>query len=864
MRSATVEEPLRFGRFTISEAERVLRADGRPVALGARAFDLLLVLAQRRERLVTKQELLDLVWPGLVVEEHNITAQISTLRKLLGAHAIATVPGRGYRFTAPLTEGVAQDVRQAAHLVPPLTDSARTHLPRELTPLLGRAEDLTALDELVQRYRLVTLVGAGGMGKSLLAQHLLSGRRGEYEHGVCWVELASVNDAIALPVRIGEALGVRPAAGEPLAGLCAALSSMTILVALDNAEHLLADVARTAAALLDAVPHLRLIVTSQAPLMLAAERVYRVGPLAVPNGPLPSALAQTFSAVALFVERARGADARFALSDDSAPAAIELCRQLDGLPLAIELAAARAPLLGVQQLAASMQDRLQLLTLNRDGAAPARQQTLRSALEWSHGLLDERERTVFRRLAVMADSASLAFIQQVVGDEHGPLDPWAVLDAMGTLVDRSLVAVLSDDEDESREPRYRLLESPRLLAIEQLRAAGEFEALQRRHAFALAQIFDAAWDERWSGSVGAQRWAQRLVPDASNARAAIAWAREAGEPATAVAIAATLFHVLPRSSHPERMALADLCESLAEQVASKQLRLRALIVAVRPMFHSQQQQSLTVAAKGVALARELDREASDRWLLYSAISEWVCAASVIAHPLPDELRNALVELTELEDPSWPAQRLRWGLSAKRLANIVVWDGPGRAIEQLRLTRCVVDCLEAEGQETAPFMGTLIDAEHACGHIQAAVDLGERMLEQLAGTRDEYSRLFVRGNLNLAYLALDDTARARALLQAEWPVALQFNLHILASDGPALLAALEGRPRTAARLAGYADAGYAARDLIRHPIEVSLRERTHSLCRAALGEQTFERLLAQGRLLRDEQIAGLAFATEDSD
>ena len=311
------------------------------------------------------------------------------------------------------------------------------------------------------------------------------------------------------------------------------------------------------------------------------------------------------------------------------------------------------------------------------------------------------------------------------------------------------------------------------------------------------------------------------------------------------------------------MALADLCESLADRVASKKLRLRALIVAVRPMFHSQQQRSLAVAAKSVALARELDRDASDHWLLYNAVSQWVSAASVIAQPSANELRKALAELTGLEDLNWPAHRLWWGMTARRFANIIVWDGPDRAAEQLRLTRCVVACLEAEGQETAPFMGTLIDAEHAGGNLQAAVDLGERMLEQLAGTRDEYSRLFVRGNLNLAYLALGDTARARSLLQAEWPVALRFNLHILASDGPALLAALEGRPRTATRLAGYADAGYAARDLIRHPVELSLRERTHTLCRAALGEQTFERLLAEGRVLRDEQIATLAFATEDS-
>ena len=362
------------------------------------------------------------------------------------------------------------------------------------------------------------MVGAGGMGKTLLAQHLLRGRAADYADGVCWVELASVSDAAVLPLRIAEALDVRLGAGEPLASLCAALSQLTLLLALDNAEHLLADVARSAAALLNAAPGLRLVVTSQAPLRLADERVYRVGPLAVPQGPLPAALAQTFAAVTLFVERARGADARFDLSDDDAPAAIELCRQLDGLPLAIELAAARAPLLGVAQLAASMHDRLKLLTRNLDAAAPARQQTLRAALEWSHGRLDERERTVFRRLGVMAGSASLALIQQVVADEAGPLDAWAVLDALGMLVDRSLVTVLADDE---RRVARTSLPAARVAAPARDRATAlpparkrscvaATRARWRRHSMPSGTSAGAAASARRAGR--AASWRMRATP----------------------------------------------------------------------------------------------------------------------------------------------------------------------------------------------------------------------------------------------------------------------------------------------------------------------------------------------------------------
>ena len=653
---------------------------------------------------------------------------------------------------------------------------------------------------------------------------------------------------------------MRTAASEPLAELYAAVSTLTMLVALDNAEHLLGDVARIAAALLDAAPRLRLLVTSQAPLRSAAESIYRVGPLPVPQGPLPSALAQTFAAVALFVERARSADAHFVLSDKSAPAAIELCRALDGMPLAIELAAARAPLLGVTQLSASMSERLRLLTRNRDATAPARQQTLRAALEWSHALLDERERIVFRRLGVFGDSASLDLVQQVVADGSGPLDAWAVLDALESLVDRSLVAVLDDDAD--RGPRYRMLESPRLLAREQLCAAGEDEAVKRRHALALAAAFDAAWDERWSGRIGAKRWGNHLLQDASNARGALAWARSAGESETAVSIAATLYMALPRSSHVERMALADLCESLAEQVPASTLRLRAWMVAVRPMFHLHQQQSLAWATKAVALARQLNAAMPDRWPLYQALSLWIGAAAIVARPDQDALRKANAELESLETTSWPPQRLAWGLSWVRWIPLTGASGADQAAQTLAVTRCWIRAVDEAGDDTAHCIGSLLDAELECGHVDEAIRIGTQTLERLATTRDEWSRSIIQSNLAIAYLGLDDTVRARPLLEAVWPLAERWNMCAQCADLPPLLAALEGRVHTAARLSGYADAAVAQRALFRHPLEAAARERARELSSAALGDSLFRRLESEGAALHDGQIAALAFGTED--
>ena len=374
---------LRFGRFELQTTERQLLIDGRPALLGARAFDLLVALVERPGELVRKHELLERVWPGQVVEENNIAVQVNALRKLLGGEAIGTVPGRGYRFTARL-DGMAV----AALATPAPLSALQTHLPRALPTLQGRGNDLAALGALIDGHPLVTVTGAGGVGKTLLVQHLLDARRRVYRHGVCWVELASVADEAALPATLAAALGVPLGGGDALDALALAVGPLDLLLALDNAEHLASDVGRLATRLIDSAPDLKLVVTSQVPLGVAAERVLRLAVLDVPPPGASVEQARASGAVALFVDRAQAAGARFALTDANVSAVVALCRSLDGLALAIELAAARTPILGIHGLACSMGDRLQLLTRNRNHEAPARQRTLRAALEWRHGFLD--------------------------------------------------------------------------------------------------------------------------------------------------------------------------------------------------------------------------------------------------------------------------------------------------------------------------------------------------------------------------------------------------------------------------------------------------------------------------------------------
>ena len=322
--------------------ERQLLVEGVPAGVGARAFDVLLALIERRDRLVAKTELLDLVWPGLVVEENNLQVQISSLRKLLGPQAIATIPGRGYRFTAALdgvpdsgagaipsgSKPAARDVMSPA--------ARRTNLPGELPVLYGRDEDLQSLRLLMAEHRLVTVVGAGGIGKSRLAQAAAHALAQQWPDGAWMVELAGLSDPGLVSSTVAGALDIKiqdPGAARD--ELIASLASRTLLLVLDNCEHLLDAVAELVEAMLRAAPAVTLLTTSQEPLRVKDEQQLRLLPLAVP-AQAQAGHASEFGAVALFEARVRAVDARFALNDENAKLAIDICSRLDGLPLAIE------------------------------------------------------------------------------------------------------------------------------------------------------------------------------------------------------------------------------------------------------------------------------------------------------------------------------------------------------------------------------------------------------------------------------------------------------------------------------------------------------------------------------------------------
>ena len=464
---------LSFGRCVLRPAARQLLVDGRPVPVGARAFDLLLALVERCERVVSKDELLDLVWPGVVVEENNLQVHVAALRKHLGVDAIATVSGRGYRFAAELKPAAATAQAPTARPLPPAAPT---------TPLFGREHDLQTLHYLLLAHRLVNIVGAGGIGKTALARAVAVQQAERFTQGMRFVDLAPLahddDVAPALAAALPPGHGAQDAADDG--------GGPGFLLVLDNCEHRVQAVATWAAQALQATPALRLLATSQEPLRLPGEQVYRVTPLAWPVT-AGLAAAQAASAVRLFEARARAADRAFVLDEDNVALVVSICRQLDGVALAIELAAARVPHLGLQGLHDRLHQRLRVLaTSARD--VPPRQRSLAAALDWSHALLSSAEQTVLRRLAVMAGPFSPASAQAVACGDG--LDGSAVLDALGALVERSLVVATAPAA--GAEPSLHLLETVRQFALERLAQAGEEAATRQCHLARMVALAEQA------------------------------------------------------------------------------------------------------------------------------------------------------------------------------------------------------------------------------------------------------------------------------------------------------------------------------------------------------------------------------------
>ncbi|PYO39393.1 MAG: XRE family transcriptional regulator, partial [Gemmatimonadetes bacterium] len=689
-------------------------------------------------------------------------------------------------------------------------------LPVPLTSFVGREHGVAEVRGLLGTTRLLTLTGPGGVGKTRLALRVAQAVVEVDEAPVAFVDLAPLADPAQVPAAVARVLGVREQPPRPLLDtLREALRPRRLLLVWDNCEYLLAASAELVDGLLRACPGLRLLATSREPLDVAGETTWPVPPLGVPNLPSLSAwerLAEESEAVRLFIERAGAARPDFELSERNAQAVAEVCVRLDGIPLAIELAAARVPVLTPEQLAARLDDRFRLLVGGSRSALP-RQQTLRATVDWSYDLLAEPERRLFDRLSVFAGGWSLE-AAEAVGAGDG-VDPSGVLDLLGRLVAKSLVVA---DPGPEGAMRYRLLETIRAYGREKLHEAGEEAALGQRHLDWCLALAERAEPELLGRNQAA--WLDRLETEHDNLRAALRWCLESGDGETGLRLAGALGRFwFVRGYLSEGSRWFEQLFALPSTMTAEDARAKALSAA-----------GLLAAVRG-------DHERAGRFL-----------------------EEALALWRELGD------KHRIARSLNNLGGLAYQQGEYRTArcwyeEALALWREVGDQRGIANQVIS--LGVLARQE---GDYQQAAQLCEGALALFEERGDQEGIALASMVLGAVAHNRGDTERAQALLKESLIVFSELGDKSNIAECLELLAGLasaQGQPIRAARLCGSAQALIESIGLTPAPADRYQYERNVAAVRASLGEAAFAAAWAEGRAMPLEQAIASALAGEDA-
>jgi predicted ATPase/DNA-binding winged helix-turn-helix (wHTH) protein len=836
------DDDVSFGPFRLSRRTRELTAETGPVAIGGRGFDLLATLVGQAGRLVTKNQLLDMVWPGLAVEENNLHVQMAALRRALGPYhtLIQTIPGRGYRFAGVIEQQGAAPAQPPEPAPPP-----EPTLPAELARLIGRDTELAELQTLLADHRLVTVTGPGGIGKTRLAVALGHAVLDHYPGGARLIDLAPLADDSLVEGAAVKALGLRLSPGAVAAeSIAAALRDRRSLLVFDNCEHLLAGTANLVVALLKRCPDVTVIATSQEPLRIEAETIYRLDPLALPpRSAHDAAEVASFGAVALFIRRVEAADRRFRLAGDNTEAVAEICRSLDGIPLALEMAAARVPALGIEGLRTRLGERLRLLTTGAR-TAETRHRTLRDTVAWSCDLLEDSDRAIFRRLGVFAggfsvDSAAAA----LAGDG---VDEWDIADAIGRLIDKSLVVAEAGDA-----PRYRQLETLRLFALEQLDSQSEHEEFTARHAAYFDRFFDAAyesWEETEDGA-----WLAATAPELDNMRAALDFALAApGRRELAISLAgaaALLWDKLSLLTEGRRYL--ERAEALITPETPPAITAR-LLRQIGNLWHASDRPRALAALESAAG-------------LYRALDDRLNLGSVLA--LIGLVRGFLGGGTEANAALTEARAILVNSNRRKsLLNVMNNLGVAAAMsgdmaaardlfeEALHITRRA----GARDGEILVLIN-LAEIEFNLGEIDAAVERTGAAVAYLRTTGQQADLGWALVNLGTYLLIAGRLAEAetaaREALRLVRPVG-GFILRVCLQQW-ALLAASSGRLKDAARLAGFVDAGYEKAGETREPSEQRVYDDLQARLAGGLTQIQLSHLTAEGAAWTEQTAAGYA-------
>jgi predicted ATPase/DNA-binding winged helix-turn-helix (wHTH) protein len=849
-----------FAEYRLDSAQRVLTRHGAPVELGSRAMDVLLALVRRQGEVATKAAIMAEVWPGTIVEDNNLTTQIASVRRALGDSAggeggahrfIVTIPGRGYRFVAEVRHVQSSGPVPLAAAFDRPQDMERSNLPLQSSSFIGRQRELAELRVRLRERALVTLVGAGGVGKTRTALKLAESLLDDFPDGVFLLELAPLTEDSRVAEALCRLLGV-PATGDRPADevAVAMLRRKTMLLVLDNCEHVLGGAAPLVAAILRQCPRMRILATSREALSVPGEAVFQMPTLDVPapSATLTAEAALRSDAVRLFAERAADALGAYTLSDEDAQAVATICRRLDGVPLATELAAARLRMLKPAEIAARLENVFRLLTGGSRTALP-RQQTLRATIDWSFSLLSATEQAVLRRLSVFADGCSADGATAVAGGEG--IDPDEVFDIIGALVAKSLMVA----DRSGRATRYRMLETTRQYAAEKLAEAGETGRF-RLMATYLRDVFrvaEAAWP-----TAGTDEWLAEYGPETENFRAAIGWALGGGDPALGVSL------VAHANAIAEEMSLQpDLRRWTQAALAHVTAATPPLEAAVTLFLHTTSQQKRmgpNEAPPDQIIAISRFRELGDRIWLNRALRQTAVARAMPGARDPDVIAM-LDEAAALLLPLARHKDL-----ATTFAHIgVVHFLNGDHEESRRVNERALAMRQALGDRTGVLASHVNLAEllFLDGETSAALTFAMQAEDEARRLNAQRTLAMILCNIAGYHVLggqVDAVFRAATEGLALCRASGQTYLSVLCLEHLALAFAQQGDPARAARLLGFTDAHYAATGQQRERMEQTVHERLVVTLDDQLAAPVRAILHDEGARLSTEQADALAQST----
>jgi predicted ATPase/DNA-binding winged helix-turn-helix (wHTH) protein len=679
------------------------------VNIGSRAFDILVLLIERAGTFVSKFDIFETIWPGAVVVESNLTVHVAALRKALGEgkdgrRYIVNAANRGYSFVAPLS-------RTRADAPPTSLPAPRRRTSGLKTPLyriVGRSTTIVSLTRQVRLHRLVTIVGPGGIGKTTVAVSVAAAVAAESAQSpVHFIDFSPLSDARRVPDALATALGLIASVDDAMPNILAFLQDKSLLLLLDNCEHVLAAVAELAEDVLRAAPGVRILATSREPLRAEGERVHRLKPLDLPDedASFTAAEAMQFGAIELFVDRATAALDTFAFEDGDARSVADICRWLDGIPLSIEIAAASVSTLGLQGIEAAFGKYFCQLSSAPRTAAP-RHRTLHAVLNWSYELLSDRERVVLRRISVFPGTFTLKSAGAIASSDA--LTQAEASDIVRDLAAKSLVSV----DTSGGRTYFRLLVSTRSNLSRRLAISGEVPAVRRRHAEHVLDLLREA-EDAW-GDAAAPEWRQRYGHYLDDVRTALAWAMSAdGDIALGIAStvrSALLLFQLSRADECSRFARAAMDALACSPTVPAQLafELHLLLGLILPHTHGRHPAAQRALERALAMAQE---RGDTRQLAHAYTTNWI-GAYVRGDP------RAMLEFSQR------FEALTAGATDPATTPMYDWmRAPTLHLlgDQQGARTCAERRLAAPTTARAPFLtGALIDRRVAMGTILARV------------------------------------------------------------------------------------------------------------------------------------------------